>query len=185
MIDVEMRELLVVARSHFGVPTTASVEEMSTLLQTFGATEVDIHRYSAELFDEFVDPTLATRLFVISDSSLLWSKATPEERDVFVTDTTQVFDPLEYGADQAAWTMLAHGIETLGEVAIVLEHSKTDNRAAGNFRVYGGAQWLRETLWAASGVVPRDPGAPDSNSQLFGSACALVGRANFASDPIT
>ena len=152
------------------------MEEVSTLLQTFGATEVDIHRYSAELFDEFVDATLATRLFVISDSSLLWSKATPEERDVFATDTTKVFDPLEYGADQAAWTMLAHGIETLGEVVIVLEHSKTDNHAAGNFRVYGRAQWLRETLWATFGVASRDPGAPDSTFQLSRSERPALGR---------
>jgi len=185
MNDVEMRELLVEARSHFDVPTTDSVEEVSTLLKSFGATEIDLHRYSAELFDEFVDPILATRLFVISDSSLLWSKATPEEREVFATDTTQVFDPLEYGADQAYWTRLAHGIETLGEVAIVLERSTTDSNAAGNFRVYGGAQWLRETLWAATGVVPRDPGAPDFTSQLFGTACALVGRENFSPNPMT
>ena len=75
-------------------------------------------------------------------------------------------------------------METLERAIVVLETTPAHHDRVGNFRVYGAAQWLRESLWAATGIVPRDPGSPDANSLLFGEAFTLAGRAPFAAAPI-
>ena len=54
-------------------------------------------------------------------------------------------------------------LSTLHRLIVVIESAETSLYAVGNFRVHGLGQWLREALWAATGVLPRDPGAPAKN----------------------
>lgn len=52
----------------------------------------------------------------------------------------------------------------LGHLAIVvLERSRDDELALGNFRVIGPGQRLREQLWAATGIAPKDSGPIDGD----------------------
>lgn len=51
---------------------------------------------------------------------------------------------------------------------IVLEHEVNNKHRLGNFRIYGAGQWLLEALWAATGVVPLDPGTEEG--ELFNKA---------------
>jgi hypothetical protein len=177
--------LLARAREYYDVPEMTRVEAASELLETFGAVPIPFSRYRDSLVDEFVDPNLVVRAYTLHNAALLSARATDEERDVFTEDPDDEFDPLEFGAAQAEWTTWAHQIEVLERVHILVERADDDADRVGNFRVYGAGQWLRETLWAATGVLPRDPGAPDAHSELFGRAFDYAGRAKFAADPIS
>jgi len=183
MIQDPTIALLANAREHFAVPEATSLAEVRSLLKALGGTELPLGRFAADVIDEFVDESLAVDLFTIFDRELLEAKATPEERVHFVDDEDS-FDPLEYGPDQAEWTTISHEVGTLQRALIVLERTASDPSEVGNFRVYGGAQWLRETLWAATGIVPRDPGAPDASSGFFGEAFKLAERGHFFAAPI-
>ncbi|MFP3713884.1 hypothetical protein [Puerhibacterium sp. TATVAM-FAB25] len=61
--------------------------------------------------------------------------------------------------------------EYVEELLVAYQASITDRRLerdrhapqrVGNFRVHGAGQWIRESLWAATGVMPRDPGSRGS-----------------------
>lgn len=180
----ELDTLIASAREHCDVPEAITVEAASELIESFGAVPLDFNRYRNALVDEFVNPHLVVRAYTIHDATLLAGRATIEEREVFVADPDEDFDSLEYGAEQVEWTTFSHEIEVLERVHILLERAVDDLNRVGNFRVYGAGQWLRESLWAATGVLPRDPGAPDESSELFGRAFAYAGREKFAAEPI-
>jgi len=84
----------------------------------------------------------------------------------------------------AEWTLLARELETLAGLIVMVERDPGSEALVGNFRVHGASQWLRETLWAATGIVPRDPGAPSADSALFGRAFQHVGRERFDPAPL-
>jgi len=176
--------LLTAARAHYAVPQATTLPEVEALLRRWGAVELALERFAPNILDEFVDASLAVSLFTILDAPLLRGRATAEEQRNFDADSAGPFDPNEYGMDQAEWTTYSHQMETLERAIVVLETTPAHHDRVGNFRVYGAAQWLRESLWAATGIVPRDPGSPDANSLLFGEAFTLAGRAPFAAAPI-
>ncbi|WP_104138311.1 MULTISPECIES: hypothetical protein [unclassified Cryobacterium] len=184
MTEERVVSLLTAAREHYAVPAATTLMEGTTLLETWGGIELPFDRFAANLFDEFVDASLATSMFTILDAPLLKARATAEERHIFSADPDEPFDPNEYGADQADWTTYSHQMETLQRAIIILEAAPAEPDRVGNFRVYGAAQWLRESLWAATGIAPRDSGSPDANSSLFGEAFTLAERDPFAAAPI-
>ena len=184
MTDERIVSLLTAARAHYAVPQVTTLPEVEALLRTWGAVELALESFAPNILDEFVDASLAVSLFTILDAPLLRGRATAEEQRIFDADSVEPFDPNEYGTDQAEWTTYSHQMETLERAIIVLEAAPTQHDRVGNFRVYGAAQWLREGLWAATGIVPRDPGWPDANSYLFGEAFTLAGRDPFAAAPI-
>jgi hypothetical protein len=180
MTEDRVVSLLATARAHFAVPEATTVAQVAGVLQGFGATGLSVARFIDDVADEFVDRSLVVAVFTLADASLLLSRATSEEREIFVDDPAETFDPFEYGSDQVEWTTFSHEMSTLRRAIILLECMREDPDRVGNFRVYGGAQWLRESLWAATGIVPRDPGSPDAQSTLFGEAFIHVGREPFA-----
>lgn len=180
MTEDRVVSLLAAARAHFAVPEATTVAQVVRVLQGFGATELPLARFIDDVADEFVDRSLAIAVFTLADAPMLASRATNEEQEIFVDDPADKFDPFEYGSDQVEWTTFSHEMSTLRRAIILLECTTEGPHRVGNFRVYGGAQWLRESLWAATGIVPRDPGSPDARSTLFGEAFTLVGREPFA-----
>jgi len=185
MTEERVVSLLTAARAHYAVPAATTLTEVAALLETWGGIELPLERFAANVFDEFVDASLVTSLFTILNAPLLKARATAEEQQhIFSADPDEPFDPNEYGADQADWTTYSHQMETLERAIIILEAAPTAPDHVGNFRVYGAAQWLRESLWAATGIVPRDPGSPDANSYLFGEAFTVAGRDPFAAAPM-
>ena len=183
MTEERVVSLLNAARAHYAVPAATTLTEVTALLGTWGGIELPFERFAANLFDEFVDASLATSLITILNAPLLRARSTAEERH-HSADPDEPFDPNEYGADQADWTTYSHQMETLQRAIIILEAAPAEPDRVGNFRVYGAAQWLRESLWAATGIVPRDSGSPDANFSLFGEAFTLAGRDPFAAAPI-
>ncbi|MBF4576258.1 hypothetical protein [Frondihabitans sp. VKM Ac-2883] len=129
--------------------------------------------------DEHVDRDLVVATLTILDADLMRRRALPEEIDRLEWD--EPFDPLEYGRENEAETRFAHEL-AFPRLLIFLERMPDDATRLGNYRVYGPGQWLRDSLWAATGVVPRD--TANSENDLFGDACVLEGRARFASKPI-
>src|SRR6218665_3013573 len=120
--------LLSEAREHFGVEPAVTLTDVVGLLRSLGAVPFDFSGYCDDLLDEFVDRDFVVGAYTLADPSLLRRRATVQE------------------------------IEILARLIIILEHDRESAELVGNFRVYGAGQWLRETLWAASGIVPRDPG---------------------------
>ncbi|PDQ34874.1 MAG: hypothetical protein B5766_08925 [Candidatus Lumbricidophila eiseniae] len=176
--------LLSEAREHFGVEPAVTLTDVVGLLRSLGAVPFDFNGYRDDLLDEFVDRDFVVGAYTLADPSLLRRRATVEEIEHFTADPDEEFDPLEYGVEQAERTLLFREIEILARLIIILEHDRESAELVGNFRVYGAGQWLRETLWAASGIVPRDPGAPSEESELFGCAFAHVGRSRFEAAPL-
>ena len=170
-----------------GLPFAPTIAEASDLIEQWGAKPFDIAPHLDWFLDEHVDAKLVVASFTFVDPVALREHATEEEQQVFVRDPDDVFDPLEYGSDQEELTTLAHEIETLDRIVVTLERASDDPARVGGFRVWGAGQWLRERLWAVTGVVPRDPGSVDRSSQLaplFGRAFSEVGRAPFTNDPM-
>lgn len=180
MADYE--HLLDEARLRYRVPPLTTVPAVAAWLIELGATRLDFERYAEDLVDEFVEGRLVVGAFVLHAPGLLQERATLEEREHFVDD--EPFDPNEYGAENAEWTTLSHDVATLRSLIIVLEQDHEDAAKPGNYRVYGAGQWLRESLWAATGVVPFDPGAPSDMSDLFGRAFPFVNRAPLSPFPL-
>lgn len=178
------KTLLIEARAHFGVQPASTVDEVARLLQSLGAEPFEYEKHRDEVADEFVDWHLVVGGFTLTDSPLLRRRATAEEFEHFTADLDEEFDPLEYGIDQAEWTLFAREVGTLARLIVLVEREAETETLVGNFRVYGAGQWLRETLWAATGIVPRDPGAPSEDSQLFGRAFHHVGRELFIAAPL-
>ncbi len=178
------RALLTAARAHYDVPEAHAIDDVVSLLAGYGASVIDFAPHEENLIDEFVNASLLVGAWTITDVELLESRATGEEHELFAEDPDEVFDPNEYGEAQAEWTTWAHELDTLKRLIVLLERDGSDPRAVGNFRVHGAGQWLRESLWAATGVVPRDPGAPGEDSALFGRGFELEGREAFVADPL-
>lgn len=177
-------QLLETAREHYDVPAMPLLKDVVSFLISLGATPLDLDRYREDLIDEFVDPALATVAFTLHAPRLLRQRASAEELENFASQPDSDFDPLEYGEANKEWTIFSHEVEELSRVHVVLERADLTAERAGNFRVFGGAQWLREALWAATGVVPRDPGSPTKNASLFARAFQFADRAPFTAAPL-
>lgn len=156
----DMERLIAAAREAYAVPATPTVEDAVRLLVDWGADPLPLEPVLDELADEFVDRPMVVGAWTLADAAVLAERATPEEREVFAADPDEVFDPDEYGPENAWWTTIAHEMQTLHRVVVLVERVAGDPEAVGGFRVYGAGQWLRESLWAATGILPRDPGAP-------------------------
>lgn len=175
--------LLEAARRERAVPPAETLVDMDRFLSSVGGQAFDPGSGIDDLADEFTDRSMVAQVYTITDDRLLSERASAEEREMFA-DEDEPFDPLEYGPEQAEWTRILHEMETLKRLVIIVERSKDDPARVGGFRVHGAGQWLRESLWAASGVVPRDPGSPSPASGRFAQAFIHVGRAPFESDPL-
>src|SRR6218665_3723831 len=176
--------LLSGAREHFGVEPAVTLTDVVGLLRSLGAVPFDFNGYRDDLLDEFVDRDFVVGAYTLADPSLLRRRATVEEIEHFTADPDEEFDPLEYGVEQAERTLLFREIEILARLIIILEHDRESAELVGNLRVYGAGQWLRETLWAASGIVPRDAAPGPQESEVFGCAFAHVGRSRFEAAPL-
>lgn len=176
--------LLSQAREAFQVPALSSVGEVCDYVLSLGSVPLDFEKYHESLADEFVDDRYVVGAFTLRDPQILNSRAKAIEKEMFVNPNGETFDPLEFGAQNQEWTTFGYEVEGLKRIHIILERSADDIDAPGNFRVHGGGQWLRETLWAATGIVPRDVAAADDESVFFGQAFAFVGREQFTSQEI-
>ncbi|MEU3333136.1 hypothetical protein ACF046_14975 [Glutamicibacter creatinolyticus] len=174
----EYQELLKTAREHYGVNDAPRVSDAAELLATFGATTFDYAKFTEDLVDEFVNPALVVAAYDISAPELLASRALPVELEM--TEWPPEEDEEDYDYEltkvEAQWKTIQEELSGMRRAIVLLERAEGSPAAVGNFRVVGLAQWLRETLWAATGVVPRDPGGPDQNATLYAKAFALQGR---------
>jgi hypothetical protein len=186
MVDTaaQRSELLAEARAFFGVPAATAISGVVDLLEGYGAEPFDYVRHERNLVDEFVDPSLIVGAWTITDAQLLMTRATDVEREHLTEDPDDDFDPLEYGPENEEWTTWVYEIGTLRRLIVLIEHHAGNRDEPGNFRVHGAGQWLRETLWAATGVVPRDPGPTTVDSVLFLRAFVLDGRKAGSALPI-
>lgn len=177
--------LLQRARAAYGVPAAERVEDVLALLAALGAVPIDFNRYQGSLADEFVDPDLVVSAVTILDPALLEQRATSIDRQYIDGLPDEELDPFEYGPDQVEWTTWSHEMETGARLIVLIERDPADPQRAGHCRVVGAGQWLREALWAATGVLPRDPGAPaPGEAELYGDAFELSGRQRFVAAPI-
>jgi hypothetical protein len=154
-----MERLIAAAREAYAIPATPTVEDVVRLLVDWGAGPLPLEPVLDELTDEFVDRPMVVGAWTLTDAALA-ERATPEEREAFGPDPDEVFDPDEYGPENAWWTTIAHEMEIMQRLIVFVERAADGTGTVGGFRVYGAGQWLRESLWAATGILPRDPGAP-------------------------
>lgn len=177
----EYETLIEKAQRHFKVASCPSVSDAIALLQGFGATAFDFETNQDTLADEFVDRRFVVGAYTIHDPRLLKERATAEELQHAEWAVKDLEDEsgIEYPAESAEWDQIQDELSTLQRLIVVIEHAAEDPNMVGNFRVHGFGQWLRESLWAATGVLPRDPGSPSENSVLFGRAFELAGREHF------
>lgn len=177
----EYKTLLDLAQRHFKVPSCPTVSEAIALLQGFGATAFDFDTNQETLADEFVVRRLVVGAYTIHDPRLLKERATAEELQVaeLSLEESEEDSGSEYPDESAEWNKIQDELSSLQRLIIVIEHGAEDPNMVGNFRVHGFGQWLRESLWAATGVLPRDPGSPSTESVLFGRAFDLAGRERF------
>lgn len=177
-------ELLTTARAKYGVARVDDLQALAELLVSLQFQAMEWRPYRAMLLDEFVDERLMVAAYTLADPAYLRPRATEEESEHFAPDPSEEFDPYEYGEDNVAATTLARELEILERVVVLVEHAEGNPTAVGNFRVHGGGQWVRESLWAATGVLPRDAGAPSGDSCLFGEAFSYFGREPYESAPL-
>lgn len=176
--------LLAEARAQFGVPAATSIGDVVRLMVGWGAEPIGSQRFIESLIDEYVDESLIVGAWTIWNPELFQAHATLDERALSLEDPDEIFDPYEYGADQVEWTIWGHEKDLLQRVFVVLERRADNPYLPGNFRVHGASQWLREVLWAATGVVPRDVGGESRFDSLFARAFAFEGRAPLTSLPL-
>ncbi|MDQ1308034.1 MAG: hypothetical protein QG671_3868 [Actinomycetota bacterium] len=177
----EMERLIAAAREVHAVPAAPAVEDVLRLLAGWGADPLPLQPVLHALADEFVDRSLAIGAWTLADAAVLAERATPEEREVFAPYPDEVFDPDEYGPENTWWTKIAHEMQIMHRLIVLVERAANDPETVGGFRVYGAGQWLRESLWAATGVLPRDPGAP--NGEHFRAALRLA-RGDELAEPL-
>lgn len=177
----EYKNLLDQAQRQFKVPSCPSVSEAIALLKGFGATAFDFETNQETLADEFVDRRYVVGAYTIHDPYFLKERATAEELQVaeWSLEESEEDSGIEYPDEDAEWNQIQDELSSLQRLIIVLEHGAEDPTKVGNFRVHGFGQWLRESLWASTGVLPRDPGATNAESVLFGRAFELAGREHF------
>lgn len=176
--------LLSHARQQYSVAYATTVPDIVKIIEAFGPVPLDFERYREDLVDEFVDGSLVAAAFTLYDPLLLRQRASREEVENYFVDPTEEFDPLEFGEANREWTLYSRQVEGMDRVHIVIERSANSENEVANFRVYGEGQWLRESLWAATGVVPRDVGAPTGHPTFFGSAFQFFDREPFTSLPL-
>jgi hypothetical protein len=176
----DMERLIAAARAAYAVPAATTVEDVVRLLAGWGASAFPYESVIDSLADEFVDRSTIVGAWTLADAALA-DRATPEEREAFGPDPDEVFDPDEYGPENAWWTTIGHEMEIMQRLIVLLERAAGDPETVGGFRVHGAGQWLRESLWAATGVLPRDPGAP--HGELFRAALRLA-RGDEQAEPL-
>lgn len=180
----EYKNLLDQAQRHFKVPSCLTVSDAITLLQGFGTTSFDFEANQENPADEFVDRRYVVGAYTIYDPCILKQRATAEEIQhaewsLEESEESEEDTGIEYPDESDEWNQIQDGLSSLQRLIIVIEHGVEDPNMVGNFRVHGFGQWLRESLWASTGVLPRDPGAPSTESVLFGRTFELAGREHF------
>ncbi|WP_062302091.1 hypothetical protein [Demequina subtropica] len=171
-------------RALHGIAYAPTVAEASALLETKGALRFDFAKHSGRLRDEWVDPELIVACYTLTDRVLLRDCARAEELAFAAESELDDYDPLEYGPDMVEDTVLAHELECLERIIVALERKPDDPDTVGGFRVWGCGQWLRELLWAATGVVPREPGSPTPTGTLYERAFQELGFESFEARPL-
>ncbi|CBT75251.1 MAG TPA: hypothetical protein DEX36_01030 [Glutamicibacter sp.] len=182
----DYQELLQATRAHYGVCAAPRVSEAAALLTSLGGKTFDYSRFAGNLIDEYVDSARVVAAYDISDPELLASRSLPVEREMMEwppEEDEDIYDVV-FTKDEELWNVIQDELGGMRRAIVLLEHAEGDAGAVGNFRVAGFAQWLRETLWAATGVVPRDPGWPDESATLYEKAFAMHGRPGCEPDPI-
>ncbi|WP_435300280.1 hypothetical protein [Timonella sp. A28] len=167
------QKLLDQARNTYHVAEIQGIEGVAHWLKTFGAVSFDYEKYTEALFDEFVNPELVVAAYTICDPALLASRARAIEHEM------KEWPPEEdeySGLPRDEWDTIQDELSGMQRLIVLLERTSQNNTDIGNFRVAGFGQWLRETLWAATGVLPLDSGAITKESYLFTQAYELHKR---------
>lgn len=167
--------LLAQARDHYQVPEATTVTAVDQLLGAWGAIPFDVTPHLDSLTDEFVDCSLLAAGYTIVDPPLLQARASVVEHDN-AEWPPQEADDFDFAPEVLAWNAIQNELAGLQRLIILIELAAADPARVGNFRVHGFGQWVRESLWAATGVLPKDPGSPDESSALYRQAFALQGR---------
>jgi hypothetical protein len=158
-------ELLHRARRELDVPEAPNFVDVVALLESWGATPMPVGTQEANLFDEYVEEPLVAYQASITDQRLIAAHLTADEREAFLgdEDDEDPVPPEEHPGDEDdGWTAIAGQLGSARRVIVVLERDRHAPQRVGNFRVHGAGQWIRESLWAATGVMPRDPGSRGS-----------------------
>ncbi|WP_062387348.1 hypothetical protein [Demequina iriomotensis] len=171
-------------RAQHHIPFSPTVTEASALLESLGAQPFAFERHIERLRDEWVEPDLISAVYSFADVDLLHYRASDEEVQDSIEAAQFAYDPLEYGPDNVEDTVLAHELECLERIIVALEHKADDAEFVGGFRVWGSGHWLRELVWAATAVIPREPGWPKQYSPLFARAFEEVGMRPFEGRPL-
>lgn len=147
------------------------------------AEDFDFARHQEDLTDELADPDKVAGAILISDPALLLHRATPEEREK--SEWPPENDGFAYPAEAAERNAIHDELGGLQRVIVLVEGSAEDPLLVGNCRVHGLAQSLREALWTATGILPRDPRSPSEDSELFEQGLALQGRTGSQASPLS
>ncbi|GAB3259150.1 hypothetical protein [Kineosporia babensis] len=136
------------ARDYYQVPDASTVADAVRLLKSWGAEPMPVGTQEGSFFDEYVEEDLVVFQARITDQEFISAHITALEVEGFGDGDESDDDP-----------------EDESGIVVILERSRDDATKVGNFRVHGPGQWVREALWAATGVVPRDP--VDATSDLY------------------
>ncbi len=175
MTPPRYRELVIQARQAYEVPETESIADVVALLDTWTATPMTVGAFEGNLFDEYVDEALVVYQASINDEHLIAAHLTQDERDGFFPDDSDPDEPEstdDDGESDNGWAAVSDELDAAQRVIVILERDQTDSQRVGNYRVHGAGQWVRESLWAATGILPRDPGS--TASDLYSQAIELV-----------
>ncbi|MFE5307266.1 hypothetical protein [Isoptericola sp. NPDC056573] len=175
MTSSRYTELLAQARQELGVPEAAGITDVVALLGAWGATPMPVGSFDTNLCDEYVDEALVVYQASIDDVHLIAEHLTDDEREGFSPDDSdEGSDDLEATNTGATddWSEVSDDLDAGRRVIVLLERDRADSTQVGNFRVHGAGQWIRERLWAATGVLPRDPGS--SGSDFYSQALDLA-----------
>ncbi|MFT8639439.1 hypothetical protein [Bifidobacterium sp.] len=161
-MDVPLHER---ARADYGVPALDSYDAVITWLESLGATHLALHKHWEGHYDEFVHPKRVSDILTIADEEFIRTHASQEEHENILNDAPD--DPSEYQrpADEPEDLWLMDFEIGAKRLLILLERHPRNPDKLGNYRIYGAGQWLREALWAATGVLPLDPGSEEG--ELF------------------
>lgn len=177
------QELLSRARIKYQVPSASEIPELRTFLLSIGFEKFELSPFRTALIDEFVDESHLVLCMSMVNPEWLASMATPAERENVSEYLTDPWDTNEYPGSKD-WTLLSDELSRFSRVIILVERSKEFPNLVGNFKVYGQAQVFRESVWAATGCIPRDVGYPLENAELFREAFKFFDLAPFQSRPL-
>jgi len=158
------------ARALYQVPAAPLVRDVIALLEQWGAQPMPVGTQEGNFFDEYVEEDLVVHQVGIADPVFIAEHLTEAEAAMLAfseecedDDFDDDFDDDEPDAGDPEWDVMAAALSERRLLVVVIERDRENSLRVGNFRVHGMGQWVREALWAATGVVPRDPAMAQSD----------------------